>query len=624
MPPEMRNPQRTEPAVSGRARVSRRRTVIFLTTDTLAWVAGFVVAGWARYEQILAGRAINALIFGVAAAVLHFGISALRRIYSGRHPLGSIEEVRGLAETTATTAVVVLVALLAQSDRPVPASTPVVGGALALLLMLSFRLLHRYRRDRAMRPDARLAAPVLLFGFGEAGQGLVRAMLSDPKGRYLPVGALDDDPDKRDLRIGGVPVLGGRKELGDALARTGATSVIFSVANADATLIREIREATLRTGAAFKILPPVRELVDHRITVSDVRDVQISDLLGRRQVVGDLTLDNNGVTGRRVLVTGAGGSIGSELCRQIMRANPGELMMLDRDESALHSLQMSLTGRALLDGPELILADLRDDEGIRRIMQQRQPEIVFHAAALKHLTLLQRHPGEAVKTNVWGTLTVLDACRDVARFVNISTDKAADPISVLGYSKRLTEMLTAHAAATYPGTFLSVRFGNVLSSRGSVVTAFQRQIAAGLPLTVTHPEVTRYLMTVQEAVHLVLQAASIGRDGEALVLDMGEPVRIDDIARRMVEQADHPVEIVYTGLRPGEKLHEDLLGQGENDLRPLHPLISHVSVPTLDPIEVSGVDPFDEPHRIVEQLIQLCGIKPGADRNRPAGIPLAR
>jgi FlaA1/EpsC-like NDP-sugar epimerase len=293
-----------------------------------------------------------------------------------------------------------------------------------------------------------------------------------------------------------------------------------------------------------------------------------------------------------------------------MRAAPAELMMLDRDESALHSLQLSLSGRAMLDGPELILADIRDAENLARVFAGRRPEIVFHAAALKHLTLLQRHPGEAIKTNIWGTLAVLDACRDVARFVNISTDKAVDPISVLGYSKRITERLTAHAADRYQETFLSVRFGNVLNSRGSVVTAFCRQIEAGLPLTVTHPDVTRYLMTVQEAVHLMLQAAAIGKGGEALVLDMGRPVRIEDIARQLAERAASSTQIVYTGLRPGEKLHEDLLGQGEIDVRPLHPLISHVIVPALEPSEVMALDPFDEPAKVVEQLARLCSSPP--------------
>ncbi|MEU4477450.1 nucleoside-diphosphate sugar epimerase/dehydratase [Micromonospora sp. NPDC023966] len=614
MPQDTASTERTQQRAR-RAR-ARLRTAGFLATDTIAWVGGFIAAVWSRYEfQLPPGQLSRSAIIGAGAAVMYVAVASLRRLYSGRHPLGSLQEVQGVAGTTITTAAIVLLGLLPSAERPVPASTPLVGGALALLFMLGARVTYRHRRDLAMRPDVRSSTPVLLFGMGDAGQGLLRAMLSDPRGRYLPVGALDDDPDKRDLRVGGVRVLGGRRDIATAVERTGASTVIFSVANADAMLIREIREATLQTGAAFKVLPPVRDLVDHRITVTAVRDVQISDLLGRRQVVGDLPMSATSLTGRRILVTGAGGSIGSELCRQVMKADPGELMMLDRDESALHSLQMSLSGRAMLDGPELILADLRDDEGIRRIIRERRPEIIFHAAALKHLTLLERHPGEAVKTNVWGTLSVLDACQDVAKFVNISTDKAADPISVLGYSKRITERLTAHAASRFPGTFLSVRFGNVLSSRGSVVTAFQRQIEAGKTLTVTHPDVTRYLMTVQEAVHLVLQAAGIGRDGEALVLDMGEPVRILDLARQMAEQASSSVPIVYTGLRPGEKLHEDLLGTGEMDTRPFHPLVSHVAVPPLDPMEVSGLDPYAEPAEVVEQLALLAAqpFAPAAD-----------
>ncbi|MFI7428905.1 polysaccharide biosynthesis protein [Micromonospora sp. NPDC049836] len=605
MPPETASNGPTDQRAR-RAR-ARRRAAAFLATDATAWIGGFVAAAWTRFEfQLPAGQLSRAASAGVLAAVLYVSVTAVRRLHSGRHPLGSLQEVRGIAGTTVTTAAIMLLGLLPIVDRPIPASTPLVGGALALLFMLGARIAYRHRRDLAMRPDVRSSTPVLLFGMGDAGQGLVRAMLSDPRGRYLPVGALDDDPDKRNLRVAGVRVLGGQADIASAVRRTGAATVIFSVANAHAALIRQIREATLQTGAAFKVLPPVRDLVDHRITVTDVRDVRISDLLGRRQVVGDLPLSTNSLTGRRILVTGAGGSIGSELCRQLMQADPGELMMLDRDESALHGLQMSLSGRAMLDGPELILADLRDEEGIRRVIRERRPDIIFHAAALKHLTLLQRHPGEAVMTNVLGTLSVLEACQDVAKFVNISTDKAANPISVLGYTKRITERLTAHAASAMPGTFLSVRFGNVLSSRGSVVTAFQRQIEAGKPLTVTHPDVTRYLMTIQEAVQLVLQAAEIGRDGEALVLDMGEPVRIADLARRMAEQASSSVPIVYTGLRPGEKLHEDLLGNGETDLRPLHPLISHVSVPPLHPMEVDGLDPYEEPEKIVARLALLC------------------
>ncbi|PWU45530.1 polysaccharide biosynthesis protein [Micromonospora globispora] len=588
-------------------KVPRPRSAALFPADCLAWVGGLTVAAWSRYEfDLTVGQFLRAVNVGLAAGVLHLAVYWIQRRRWGRSPLGSAQEALALAATAACTGVVLLIAVVSLMERPVPASSPPVGAAIALLCMLLTRLAYRRRTDRALRPDARSATAVLLFGLGSAGQSLLRALLSDPRGRYLPVGLLDDDLGKRHLRIDGVPVLGGRDEIPGAVRRTGARTVIFSVANADAELIREIRALTLAAGAEFKVLPPVRELVDQRITVTDVRSPNIADLLGRRQVVTDPVTNESGLTGRRILVTGAGGSIGSELCRQIMRADPGELMMLDRDESALHSLQLSLSGRALLDDPQLILADLRDHEGIRRIIQRRRPDIIFHAAALKHLPLLQRHPGEAVKTNVWGTLAVLNACENVSKFVNISTDKAADPVSVLGYSKRITERLTAHAAQAHAGTFLSVRFGNVLSSRGSVVTAFRAQIDAGLPITVTHPEVTRYLMTVQEAVHLVLQAAAIGRDGEALVLDMGQPVRIDDLARQLAAQAPGPTRIVYTGLRPGEKLHEDLFGRDEPDVRPLHPLISHVPVPALDPAEVATLNPFDDPEQVIEQLAWLC------------------
>jgi FlaA1/EpsC-like NDP-sugar epimerase len=345
-----------------------------------------------------------------------------------------------------------------------------------------------------------------------------------------------------------------------------------------------------------------------RIGEGSLGDVRVDDLLGRRQIETDLDLIAGYLTGKRVLVTGAGGSIGSELCRQLDRLAPAELMMLDRDESALHAVQLSLRGQGLLDDPELILADLRDAETIRAVFAERRPQVVFHAAALKHLPLLERHPGEAVKSNIWGTQTLLcaAAANGVETFVNISTDKAANPASVLGYSKRITERLTAHAGMTSDGTFLNVRFGNVLGSRGSVLTAFSAQIAAGGPITVTHPEVTRYFMTVQEAVQLVIHAAAIGRDGEALVLEMGEPVRITDVARQLAAQSSASVDIVYTGLRPGEKLHEELFGDGELDVRPLHPLISHVDVPALDPASVRSLDPYGPCEELVAELARLC------------------
>jgi FlaA1/EpsC-like NDP-sugar epimerase len=289
--------------------------------------------------------------------------------------------------------------------------------------------------------------------------------------------------------------------------------------------------------------------------------------------------------------------------------------MLDRDESALHSVELLLEGRAMLESRNLVVCDIRDLERLHQVFAEHQPDVVFHAAALKHLPLLEMHPSEALKTNVYGTSNVLEAAlkANVGKFVNISTDKAADPTSVLGYTKRIAEKLTAKAAHESDGTYLSVRFGNVLGSRGSVLTAFRAQVASGGPVTVTDPEVTRYFMTVEEAVQLVVQAGAVGRDGEALVLDMGQPVKIDDVARRLAAEAERHIDIVYTGLRPGEKLHEVLLGADEIDRRPAHPLISHVSVPLMTVSTVRSMVSGADDVALADELRQLARAGFGPD-----------
>jgi FlaA1/EpsC-like NDP-sugar epimerase len=419
---------------------------------------------------------------------------------------------------------------------------------------------------------------------------------------------LDDDPGKRKLRIIGVPVLGGRQQLVEAARSTRADTLLIAIPSASADLVTELSELARIAGVAVKVLPPVWELFEGNVDASDIRDVTTADLLGRHEIHTDLEAIAGYLTGKRVLVTGAGGSIGSELCEQIYRFAPERLVMLDRDESALHKVQLAIEGRALLDSPDLVLVDLRDRDAVERIFHEIRPEVVFHAAALKHLTLLEHNPGEAVKTNVWSTLDLLEITAKVGvkRFVNISTDKAADPCSVLGYSKRVTERLTSHFADTAPGTYLSVRFGNVLGSRGSVLTAFQSQIERGGPLTVTDPQVTRFFMTVEEAVQLVIQAGAIGRNGEALVLDMGKPVVIAEVARLMAARADRRISLEFTGLRPGEKLHEVLLAGDEVDVRPVHPLISHVAVPALHPGRARAVDLNRAKHQLIDDLAELA------------------
>lgn len=301
----------------------------------------------------------------------------------------------------------------------------------------------------------------------------------------------------------------------------------------------------------------------------------------------DFGADGSGLAGRRVLVTGAGGSIGSVLCQHLARLNPAKLIMLDRDESGLHAAQLAISGRALLDDDSTVLADIRDREWIKSVFSAYGPDVVFHAAALKHQPLLERYPAEAVKTNIIGTRNVMLAASraNVSTFINVSTDKAANPSCVLGASKRVAERIVSWFGEHHDICAKSVRFGNVINSRGSVLDAFTAQLAAGVPLTVTGHEVNRYFMTGYEAADLLIAATAIGENRQALIPDMGHPVRIIDIAERLIAASGHGW-IEYTRLRPGEKITEELIGFGERDRRPSHPLITQVDVPALSPIVI--------------------------------------
>lgn len=575
---------------AGSRRLMRVATPARVILDVLVWCLATGAAIYLRFGLKFDKPTRDGLIQVIPiVAVLQVLTGTAVGLYRRRWRYGSFDEVAALIVTSTLTST--LLYLLNQfyfDTRPIPQSAVVVGGVFGLLLMAGVRFLWRLILEKARRPDARSAQKLLIYGAGEGGLQVLTAMMRNRTSPYIPVGIVDDDPNKQRLTIMGVSVMGGRRDLAQIKARTGASILLIAVPSASAKLIGELADDANANGMSVKILPPVEELLDQPVGESDIRDLTEEDLLGRHQVETNLDEIAHYLAGKRVLVTGAGGSIGSELCRQLRRFAPAELMMLDRDESALHQVQLSLHGRALLDTPETILADIRDAERLVEIFEDRRPEVVFHTAALKHLPLLERYPEEAYKSNVVGTLNVLRAAETagVAVFVNISTDKAANPISVLGYSKRVAERLTAYVGATAAsGVYLSVRFGNVLGSRGSVLTTFRNQIASGGPVTVTDRNVSRFFMTIPEAVQLVIQAGAIGQTGEVLVLDMGEPVRIYDVARRLVGQTDKPITIEFTGLRAGEKLHEDLFGDGEVDHRPRHRLISHAIVPPVSPAE---------------------------------------
>ena len=562
------------------------RVSLRVALDDVAWALALVFATFLRFDfSDVPGNTWGGLALVVGLALVlqaWFGLSL--GLYQGRFTIASFEELRALLGTTAATTASLTVLDLAL-DRPVPGSVTVIGGALALLLAAGGRYIWRAVADHALRPRGTGVGRLIVFGAGETGSQITRLMLRNPQSRHLPVAFLDDDPKKRSLQIHGVPVLGTHTDLPAVAAHTRATMVLLAAPSAPEAQ-RAVARAARELDLAVRALPSVDELMNNEVALNQMRPLVDAELLGRAPIEIDLDAVRHAVAGRRVLVTGAGGSIGAEICRQVARLDPADLIMLDRDESALHLTQLSIYGHGLLDSPNLVLADIRDRPRVYEIFGRWRPQVVFHAAALKHLPLLERYPQEAVKTNLLGSLHLLEAAFDheVEHFVNISTDKAANPISVLGYTKRIAERLTAwFGDRASEGAYVSVRFGNVLGSRGSLLTSFQHQIAAGGPLTVTHEEVTRYFMTVSEAVQLVLQSTVVGTTGEVLVFDMGEPVSILSLAQQLVTDSDDDVEIEITGLRSGEKLHEDLLGDGEADDRPHHPLLSQVRVPPLPP-----------------------------------------
>lgn len=488
----------------------------------------------------------------------------------------SVLEARRIILATISTGAV-LTAVMVIGPRLLPLSVVGLGCLLFAVLCGSTRFqarLFALRRDQSDRPGLR----VVVLGAGESGATLVREMLRSPRAGLIPVAMLDDDPRTHGRQCQGVRVLGPIASLPRVAADLPLHQAVLAVADPPTELVRRAADLAEEADVPLRVLRGVAELVGGQITLSDVRDLRIEDLLGREQVVTDLDAVRSLITGRRVLVTGAGGSIGSEITRQVAAAEPAALLVLDHDETHLHELCAGLAGPVGDERTVQLLADIRDREVMLRLFAQYRPEIVFHAAAHKHVPVLEQHPAEAIRTNVLGTVNIVDAALAVGvqRLVFISTDKAVNPSCVMGASKKLGEQIVL-ASSSVDSQFCAVRFGNVLGSRGSVIPTFVRQINSGGPVTVTDPRMTRFFMSIREAVQLVLQAAAISTGGDMFVLEMGEQVRIVDLAHRMIRLAGRrvgdDVEIRLTGIRPGEKLVEELHDLGEELQPTLHPAI---------------------------------------------------
>ncbi|HJP59248.1 MAG TPA: nucleoside-diphosphate sugar epimerase/dehydratase, partial [Gemmatimonadaceae bacterium] len=441
------------------------------------------------------------------------------------------------------------------------------------------RLLSRTARGNRRRRKSDRAKPVLIVGAGDAAKMVVKDLLASPNIEFDPIGYVDDDPTKQGHTLLGLPIIGPISDIKRIVDNHHISRLIIAMPSAPGLVVRQVVKAGLECGIPTLTIPSLSDLVTGKKTAMSLRSVEIQDLLRREPVTTDLAAVAALATGETVLITGAGGSIGSELCRQLARLAPARVILLGHGENSIFDIR----GELHRDHPDVplvsIIADVRDRARMMAVMDQYRPHAVFHAAAHKHVPLMEENVIEAVTNNVIGTRNVVDAAiaSNVEHFVFISTDKAVRPTSVMGATKRVAEMVVQHAATKFDRNFVAVRFGNVLGSRGSVVPTFMRQIREGGPVTVTHPEMQRYFMTIPEAVQLVLQAGALGRGGEVFLLDMGEPVRVLDLATDLIRLSGYTVggdiQIRFTGIRPGEKLYEEMFFGGEHVLPTNHPKI---------------------------------------------------
>ena len=577
------------------ALVRQLRNRYFFALDIVLLIAAVVLSYVLRLEVFSFDQLGSGFLFfsGVVVVVIPL-LFYLLGVYSRYWLYASVEELLLLSGATtlgaALSGVIGLIAAWIIPDMALPRSIPFIFWPLALLVTgaprFAVRLSAQYARRRPEPHHAVANRPqrILVVGAGDAGAIVVREMLNNPSLGMDVIGFIDDDLRKRSARIAGVPVLGNRRAIPQLVVDYEIELVVVAIPTAPGREIRDIVTICEKAGVPTKIMPGLYEMLDGTVSINQLRNVQIEDLLRREPVQTDTAAVRRLIAGKRVLVTGGGGSIGSELCRQILHFGPSDLQVLGHGENSIFDVcaQLNQQLTKLSGAPHAVprvhpvIADIRFPDRLRAVFEQYRPEIVFHAAAHKHVPLMESNPTEAVGNNVLGTRNLLDAAVmvGVEQFVMISTDKAVRPKSIMGASKRAAEMLVHQTAWEIGKPYVAVRFGNVLGSRGSVLHTFKQQIAAGGPVTVTDPEMKRYFMTIPEAVQLVLQAAVLGQGGEVFMLDMGEPVKIVDLARDVIElsglEVGRDVDIVFTGMRPGEKLHEELFTPGETYRRTEH------------------------------------------------------
>ena len=563
---------------------NRLKILLLFIVDSLL-VVGSVFLGFRLVTEGLIRNIHGLTITAILSLLAYYVFSYFFNLYWRDWEYASVYEVITVVKCVSATVIVSTISGLAFFDTKVTWQFLIVCWLLLVIsiggVRLSMRVFREFFADSSVMGNAK---PTLIVGAGAAGTLLVRQMLMHPAMRMDPIAFVDDDPDKLRKDVYGVRILGAIKDIERIVDTMGITKVVIAMPSLPIKKLNEVYDVARKTGAECVILPNIDDVMSGNLHVQQLRNVEIEDLLGRDPVELDQTMIEKQLRGKKILVTGAGGSIGSEICRQVSKFKPKEIIILGHGENSIYQLNMELVGKYSQHFTITpVIADVQDRKRIFEVMDKYKPDVVYHAAAHKHVPLMELNPREAVKNNILGTRNVAEAASHarVKAFVMVSTDKAVNPPNIMGATKRLCEMIVQDMATRSEYTkFVAVRFGNVLGSRGSVIPLFKKQIAEGGPITVTHPDIVRYFMTIPEAAQLVIQAGSLARGGEIFVLDMGQPVKIVDLAKNLIRLSGYDegdIEIKFTGLRPGEKMYEELLNEGEVNPKQVFPKI-HIGI----------------------------------------------
>jgi FlaA1/EpsC-like NDP-sugar epimerase len=509
----------------------------------------------------------SVLLSALTLLVSHHFFAFIYRLYHKAWEYASISELTAIIKAV-TFSIITTAIVQFSAFQDIYVRALMITWMIHIILIGGSRFVWRVFRDRYIKPNANKRR-TLIIGAGAAGTMVARQLVNNPEAELKPIAFIDDDPNKQKLQFFNIPVMGTTKDIEDVVRALRIEHIIIAIPSLTKKELNRIFEQCAKTKAKTQIVPKLEDIVTGKVSVSQFRDVQVEDLLGREPVELDIESISSYIENKVILVTGAGGSIGSELCRQVCQFHPKKIILLGHGENSIYQIDMELRNQ-YKDQIEIVpvIGDIQDRERMFEVMEEHKPDVVYHAAAHKHVPLMEYNPKEAVKNNIFGTKNVAEAADTfgVQTFVLISTDKAVNPTNVMGATKRFAEMIIQQLDKQSKTKFVAVRFGNVLGSRGSVIPLFKKQIQAGGPVTVTHPDMTRYFMTIPEASRLVIQAGALAKGGEIFVLDMGEPVKIVDLAKNLIKLSGYTVEeigIEFTGIRPGEKLFEELLNENE-------------------------------------------------------------